>query len=87
MHSAKYNFAYFNDVYRKGPGKGAHMRNKYDLFFQKNGISQVKKGFEVFRDCYWLSKGEYYLGSNSNLMYYSKLLNPLQVATNTSITK
>jgi hypothetical protein len=76
MHCAKYDIAYFNDVYRRGPGKGAHMRNFFDLIPLKSGVSQVKKGFEVFRDCYWLSKAAKYLGSNSNLMYYSSLLSP-----------
>jgi hypothetical protein len=76
MLDAGYGIAYFKDVYRKGPGKGAHMRAFFDILPFELGVSQVQKGFEVFRGCYWLSKGNTYLGSNSNLMYYSCLLNP-----------
>lgn len=70
--------SHFRDVYRRGPGRGVHMKS----FFQKinilNSHKQYRKGLEVFRDVYWLSKSNTYIGSNSNLMYYSRLLNPNQ---------
>jgi len=70
--------SHFRDVYRRGPGRGAHMKS----FFQKisiiNSHTQHRKGLEVLRDVHWLSKSNTYIGSNSNLMYYSRLLNPNQ---------
>jgi hypothetical protein len=78
--------SYFTDVYRRGPGKGSHMKS----FLQKTGLvnlrAQRRKGLEVFRDVYWLSKSDTYVGSNSNLMYYSRLLNPNQKLININPT-
>lgn len=75
MKSYGYEFSYFEDVYRGRPGVGSHFKS----FFEKLGFGapekQKRKGFEVIRDVHWLSKNRTYIGSNSNLMYYSKLLN------------
>lgn len=73
---------YFKDVYRKGPGRGAHIRSRLQRLGLPSLISQNRKGVEVLRDCFWLSKSNHYIGSNSNLMYYSSLLNPNQVSNN-----
>lgn len=85
FEAAGYNPVYFEDVYRKGPGIGSHHKS----FLQKHGlfspVRQERKGYEVYRDCYWLSKGGLYVGSNSNLMYYSKILNPEQGQINLSV--
>ena len=70
--------SYFEDVYRKGPGRGSHIKSFYERLGLINKHKQKKKGYEVLRDVYWLSKNNVYIGSNSNLMYYSKLLNPQQ---------
>lgn len=75
---------YFNNVTRKGPGRGVHIKSFLDYLNLSSKI-QVSKGFEVFRDCYWLSKGSVYIGSNSNLMYYSKILNKNQKQINLSV--
>lgn len=80
-----FDIVYFKDVYRKGPGRGSHTRSWSQHFGLPGLVSQKRKGFEVFRDCFWLSKSNHYIGSNSNLMYYSSLLNPLQVSKNLSL--
>jgi hypothetical protein len=69
---------YFEDVYRKGPGRGSHIRTRWQRLGFPSRVSQKQKGFEVFRDCFWLSKSNLYIGTNSNLMFYSSLLNPSQ---------
>jgi len=73
---------FFKDVYRKGPGRGSHIRSKLQRLGLPSLVSQKRKGFEVFRDCFWLSKSNHYIGSNSNLMYYSSLLNSQQITRN-----
>lgn len=76
--------AYFPDVYRKGPGRGVHIKSFLERLGFINGRMQNRKAYEVMRDVYWLSKNNIYIGSNSNLMYYSKLLNPAQQQVNLS---
>jgi hypothetical protein len=78
------NVSYFEDVYRKGPGRGAHIKSLFDKLGLTNKQNQKRKGYEVIRDVFWLSKNNLYIGSNSNLMYYSKLLNSAQHQINTS---
>lgn len=78
----EFDIAYFSDVYRKGPGRGSHIRTRWQRLGLPSLTSQKRKGFEVFRDCFWLSRSNLYIGSNSNLMYYSSLLNPLQNSLN-----
>lgn len=76
---------YFDDVYRRGPGLGSHVRSKWQRLGLPALYSQEKKGFEVFRDCWWLSRSDLYIGSNSNLMYYSGLLNSAQIRKNVNV--
>jgi len=74
----KKNFCYFSDVNRRPPGQGVHELSFVEKYIYQSGrskVSQKRKACEVFRDCYWLSKCDLYIGSNSNLMYYSSLLN------------
>jgi hypothetical protein len=78
IKSLQINLSYFEDVSRKGPGRGVHIKSFYERLGLINKHKQKKKGYEVMRDVYWLSKNNVYIGSNSNLMYYSKLLNPHQ---------
>lgn len=82
--SMGHDVAYFPDVYRKGPGRGAHIKSFFERWGFINGRQQNRKGYEVMRDVYWLSKYNLYIGSNSNLMYYSRLLNPAQQQINLS---
>ncbi|MEI6095537.1 MAG: hypothetical protein WCR08_08795 [Gammaproteobacteria bacterium] len=82
LFEKSFNPVYFKEVYRKGPGRGSHIRSRLQRLGWPSLVSQKHKGFEVFRDCFWLSKSNYYIGSNSNLMYYSKLLNSQQVSHN-----
>jgi len=70
--------SHFKDVYRRGPGRGVHMKSFFQKMSMLNSHKQFRKGLEVFRDAHWLSKSSTYIGSNSNLMYYSRLLNPKQ---------
>jgi len=84
--SRGHDVAYFSDVYRKGPGRGVHIKSFLERWGFINGREQTRKGYEVCRDVYWLSKNDLYIGSNSNLMYYAKLLNPAQRQINLSQT-
>ena len=76
LKSKEYNLCYFKDVYRLGPGRGTHMKTRLQRLGFPALTSQKRKALEVFRDVFWLSKSKCYIGSNSNLMYYSNLLNP-----------
>ena len=80
-------FYAFNDVNRAGPGKGSHIKNR----LQRAGIEPLKapffRGLKVLRDCTHLSKATHYIGSNSNLMYYSRVLNPRIIVNNLSINQ
>ncbi len=85
MQKRGYEISFFLDVYRKGPGRGSHIKSFAERFGYQSltkKLQQKRKAFEVFRDCYWLSKSNTYIGSNSNLMYYSGLLNPIQKQVN-----
>jgi len=84
MKLSSYEVSYFEDVYRKGPGRGSHFKSFYERLRLINKNKQMRKGCEVMRDVYWLSKNNVYIGSNSNLMYYSKLLNLQQHQINLS---
>jgi hypothetical protein len=77
-----YKFSYFEDVYRKGPGRGVHIKSLWQRLGLPVLVSQNLKGKQVLRDCIWLSKSNLYVGSNSNLMFYSGLLNSNQITIN-----
>jgi hypothetical protein len=77
-----HRFCYFKDVYRKGPGRGVHIKSIWQRLGLPALVSQNLKGRQVLRDCIWLSKSNLYIGSNSNLMFYSGLLNPNQTTIN-----
>lgn len=66
----------FDDVMRGRPGVGIH----HQRYWQKVGLEHPDKrrllGLQVMRDCFHLSKADLYIGSNSNLMMFAKLLNP-----------
>jgi hypothetical protein len=85
LHKRRIKFYAFNDVPRAGPGKGSHIKNRA----QKAGIEAFRapffRGLKALRDCTHLSKADHYIGSNSNLMYYSKVLNPRMTVDNLSI--
>ena len=76
LKKSNYNLSYFKDVYRLGPGRGTHMKTMLQRVGFPSLTSPTRKALEVFRDVFWLSKSKCYIGSNSNLMYYSNLLNP-----------
>ena len=84
METSGYELSFFEDVYRGRPGKGAHFKSFLENLGLINKNKQKIKGYEVIRDVHWLSKNSTYIGSNSNLMYYSKLLNPEQIQVNLS---
>jgi hypothetical protein len=77
-----HKFSYFENVYRKGPGRGVHIKSIWQQLGLPAVVSQKIKGKQVLRDCIWLSKSNLYIGSNSNLMFYSGLLNPNQTTIN-----
>ena len=85
MNNSGASINYFNNVTRRGPGRSVFIKSISD-YLKLDSKIQVSKGFEVFRDCYWLSRGKQYIGSNSNLMYYSKILNKNQKQTNLSMS-
>lgn len=70
------NHFVFKDVNRGSPGVGIH----HQRFWQKAGFERPSKrrllGMQVLRDCFHLSKSDLFIGSNSNLMTFAKILNP-----------
>jgi hypothetical protein len=69
-------FFAFKDVKRGKPGRGVHTISKWQKFGIELPQKPFLRGIQVLRDCTHLSRAKKYIGTNSNLMYYSSVLNP-----------
>jgi hypothetical protein len=76
LSSAGLQFSCFDAVQRGGPGRGIHHKRRLQSLGFEKLHKPFMRGLEVLRDCIFLSQSKYYFGTNSNIMFFARLLNP-----------
>ena len=66
------SISYYKDVARGGAGNAVHLPKKFRIFEK---YSQEEKAKQVLRDAIWLSKCDFFVGSQCNMSIYNKFSN------------
>jgi len=74
--ACKENVYCFRDNIRSVPGRSVHKKTLIQSLGLEKSDHPFLRGVQALRDCHHLSKAELYIGSNSNMLYYSRVLNP-----------